>query len=68
MTGSYDSYQGTTRLTNHEEFVYGDMIGNTSSFGALEAILPRKYKENITGNVQVNLSGIGAFVVPTTRF
>jgi hypothetical protein len=73
MTGSYDSYQGTTRLTNHEEFVYGDMIGNTSSFGALEAILPRKYKENITGNVQVNLSGIGAHcdlwsLPPDSRF
>jgi hypothetical protein len=71
--GSYDSYQGTTRLTNHEEFVYGDMIGNTSSFGALEAILPRKYKENITGNVQVNLSGIGAHcdlwsLPPDSRF
>ena len=73
MTGSYDAYEGTTRLTNHEEFIFGDMIGNTSSFGALEAILPRTYKENITGNIQVNLSGIGAHcdlwsLPPDSRF
>ena len=73
MTGSYDYYEGTTRLTNHEEFVFGDMIGNTSSFGALEAILPRTYKENITGNIQVNLVGIGSHcdiwsLPPNSRF
>jgi hypothetical protein len=59
MTGSYDYYEGTTRLTNHEEFVFGDMIGNTSSFGALEVTLTREYKENLSGEVQSNQIGYG---------
>ena len=58
MQGSYDYYQGTTRLRD-KQFIFGDMIGNTSSFAALEAVLPRTYKENITANVWESPIGIG---------
>jgi hypothetical protein len=59
VTGSYNYYEGTSRLRNHEQFVYGDMIGNTSSFGALEVTLTREYKENLSGEVQSNQIGYG---------